>query len=211
VSEPSAQLPNRAEELRERHLRTRGLKPRQRSLSLPRSRYSYARYGLDASRAEVVQCNDVIVRSHLAHHFHFSLASSGIRAWLHDSEGNLPTSVCPHVQRTIRPLAFAMGDVIFDAIGSAKIEPVGSGASAIGVTLSTIAPDPPRDVNYGGARSIRAGTVVTVSSKCELLQWQRGTVRLWSAEEARLFLTASPARPAIPGVRHADPLRPAPW
>jgi integrase len=31
----------------------------------------------------------------------------------------------------------------------------------------------------------------TVRSKCELLQQRRGTVRPWSAEEARLFLTVS--------------------
>lgn len=68
----------------------------------------------------------------LAHHFRFSLASSGIRAWLHDGKGNPPASFCLRLRREVAPLAVAMGNATFPAVALSEDRARSEGTATIG-------------------------------------------------------------------------------
>jgi hypothetical protein len=62
------------------------------------------------------------------------------------------------------------------------------------------------------SRAIREELISrNVARLVELPEWHAGTVRPWTAEEARQFLAVSEPDPLHGGVRLAHPLWPAPW
>jgi hypothetical protein len=116
----TAKLAGCAEEVSEANLGISGLKISAVITESPARQVLEHKVWARRVKVEVMQCNDAVMRPHLTHHLHLSVASGGIRAPLQDSKGNLPMSPCLHVRCKVGPFALAMGNDTFDAISASE-------------------------------------------------------------------------------------------
>lgn len=104
----------------------------------------------------------------LAHHFRFSLASSGIRAWLHDGKGNPPTSFCLRLRREVAPLALAMGNATFPAVALSEDRARSEGDIHDWFTFPAVSRASSEDADQAARHLFDAETAVTVCTSVDV-------------------------------------------